>query len=89
MVTSECPKCGRNLAYERNGTTYSHATSVEIRGVYDGGLFYAHMPREGGCGYAWHRWGTDTPGNKRLHDKAQPYIDQWNERADKKESPNT
>jgi hypothetical protein len=77
-----CPKCDRLLTYkvEGNDTVYSHATSVEIRGVYDGGLFYADT-QEGGCGGAWHRWEADSNRGKTLHQAAQKYIDQWNERA--------
>jgi hypothetical protein len=59
-----------------NGNKYSKATLVEIRGVYDGGLFYAD--REG-CGRAWHRWSEDSTWGKHMRQKAQPYLDQWNE----------
>lgn len=75
-----CPGCGVDLRYERNGTVYNRGTSVEVRGVYDGGLFYAHTVDSGGCGIAWHRWGTGDASSKRLHDKAEQYIDMWNER---------
>lgn len=71
-----CPGCGEDLYYTVRGTRYSRATSVEIRGVYDGGLFYAHTVQSGGCGRAWHRW----EGPSRLRVKAQKYIDEWNQR---------
>jgi hypothetical protein len=68
--------CGAELAYVVRGTTYSRATSVEIRGVYDGGLFYAHTRESGGCGFAWHRW----PEGYGLRSRAEPYLREWNER---------
>jgi hypothetical protein len=71
-----CPMCGRGLGYEVNGKTYSKATLVEIRGVYDGGLFYADVE---GCGKAWHRWSDISAYTRAMRDKAQPYLDQWNE----------
>lgn len=77
-----CDGCGESLTHFVNGTRYSKATSVEVRGVYDGGLFYAHTLESGGCGFAWHRWG-ETNGRyntKHLRDKAQPFIDRWNKR---------
>lgn len=73
---SECPGCGADLKYVVGGTTYSHATAVEIMGAYDGALFYAHMPSDGTCGAAWHRWPEGHPLNLR----AQSYIDDWNRR---------
>lgn len=81
-----CDGCGESLDYVRNGTRYSKATSVEVRGVYDGGLFYAHTTQSGGCGFSWHRWEEDKAEGKsnylsyyrNLRAKAQPYIDRWN-----------
>lgn len=70
-----CPICGEDMAHVVNGTTYSKATLVEIQGVYDGGLFFAHTTQSGGCGGAWHRW-TD----ERMRNKAQPYMDRWNQK---------
>lgn len=70
-----CPWCRENLEYEVNGVTYSRATLVEIQGVYDGGLFYAHT-RPDGCGKAWPRWPYDSGLGKR----ALSYIDEWNQR---------
>lgn len=71
--TGGCPGCGESLTTDQG---YSKATLVEIRGVYDGGLFYAHPKESGGCGFAWHRW-----IEPNMRKKAQAYIDRWNERA--------
>ena len=68
-----CPGCGADLTHVVMGTTYSRATSIEVRGVYDGGLFYAHTRQSGGCGAAWHRW----PEGHPLHLKAQPWLERW------------
>lgn len=68
-----CRGCGIELGYNK-------AASIEVRGVYDGGLFYAHVIETGGCGFAWHRWGLHPAGYTRLRDKAQPFIDRWNRR---------
>lgn len=70
-----CPGCSEDLYHTVRGTRYSRATSVEMRGVYDGGLFYAHTRQSGGCGRAWHRW----PEGHPLRQKAEPYLTQWNE----------
>jgi hypothetical protein len=43
---------------------------VEIRGVYDGGLFYMCDT----CKAMWHRWGANA---HRLHAQAQEVMDQW------------
>lgn len=75
-----CPGCGEDLRHTVNGTQYSRLTSVEVRGVYDGGLFYSHTKQSGGCGIAFHRWGTEDAFARRLHGKAAEYIRQWNER---------
>lgn len=78
-----CAGCGESLSHVVRGTRYSKATSVEIRGVYDGGLFYAHTTQSGGCGFAWHRWdgtGRYPEHGRTLRDKAQPFIDRWNRR---------
>jgi hypothetical protein len=77
--------CGAELAYVVRGTTYSKATSVEVRGVYDGGLFYAHTRESGGCGAAWHRWPEEPASpahyyHQTLRQKAEPYVREWNER---------
>lgn len=65
-----CPECSADLTYEVNGVTYSKASSVEIWGVYDGGLFYLHKE----CGATWHRW----PEGHRLREAAQKYMDMRN-----------
>lgn len=77
-----CAGCGDNLTYFVGGTRYSRVTSVEVRGVYDGGLYYAHPLQSGGCGFAWHRWEeiSGRYNTKHLRDKAQPFIDSWNRR---------
>lgn len=72
-----CPGCGEDLNYVVEGIRYTRATSVEIPGVYDGGLFNAHTRQSGGCGYAWPRW---TKASPRLYDLAMKYIEQWNAR---------
>ena len=74
--TKICPNCKEDLTYVVEGTEYSRATLVEIWGVYDGGLFIAHTRDSGGCGVAWHRW----PEGHYLRERAQSYLDQWNER---------
>lgn len=71
-----CPGCQEDLTYVVRGTQYSKATSVEIRGVYDGGLFYAHTRESGGCGLAWHRW----PEGHHLRARASLYLTEWNDR---------
>lgn len=70
-----CPYCKEDLSYEVNGVVYSKATGVEIRGAYDGTLFYAHTRPEG-CGKAWPRWSLDD----RLGTLSLSYIDEWNQR---------
>jgi hypothetical protein len=79
MSVEMCPLCGRVLSYEVDGKTYSKATLVEIRGVYDGGLFYADMD---GCGFAWHRW----PEDHYLRERAETYLESWNLRAQEKQA---
>lgn len=78
-VVEMCPLCSRVLSHEVDGVTYSKATLVEIRGVYDGGLFYADI---GGCGKAWHRWPETDNWGGIMRAKAQPYLDQWNARSE-------
>jgi hypothetical protein len=67
-----CPGCNRELRYYMRGACYSLATLVEIRGVYDGGLFFT----DPGCGFAWHRW----PKGHHLRQRAEKYVQEWNER---------
>jgi hypothetical protein len=60
---------------ESDPPQYFHRTiAVEIRGVYDGGLFY-QCPD---CGKAWHRWGMGSD----LHRKATFYINEQNRKVD-------
>jgi len=79
-LPEDCAGCGESLVYFVQGTRYSKATSVEIRGVYDGGLFHAHTVESGGCGFAWHRWSPDVLRERPLFLKAQPFINRWNRR---------
>lgn len=76
LEKDRCGGCGQNLNYVVSGTLYSRAASIEVSGVYDGGLFYAHVPQTGGCGFAWHRW----PEGNYLRQKADRYLVQWLER---------
>lgn len=69
-----CPYCEKDLSYEFEGNTYSRKEGHEIRGAYDGVLFWA-CPY---CGHAWQRW----PKGERLHKVAQVYIDRRNARTD-------
>jgi hypothetical protein len=71
-----CPGCGDNLRHLVGRTWYSKTTLVEIRGVYDGGLFCAHTRQSGGCGFAWHRW----PKGHHLRVRAEEYVKEWNHR---------
>jgi hypothetical protein len=67
MAPDECPACASDLVREVNGKTYSDRVSVEIPGVYDGGLFW----RCPFCSYDWHKW--HDPAMRR---KAEPYMNQ-------------
>ncbi len=62
-----CPHCCAALTYDQGGTTYSRGIEVQIRGIYDGGLFF-ECPD---CGGRWHRW----PVGDRLRDAAVPYVE--------------
>lgn len=44
---------------------------VEIRGVYDGGLFYECLA----CQWRWHRW----PEGHPLRTRAAPYVGRGDE----------
>lgn len=73
--TDFCPYCEKDLQYtvaDQPDVIYSHAVSVEIPGVYDGGLFYL-CPF---CSGAWHRW----PKLHYLHARAEPYVESYNNR---------
>lgn len=68
-----CPKCGKDLHYteeNQQGTVFTHLIGVEIRGVYDGVLYWL-CPF---CDIAFHRW----PYGHPYHEKAQRFIDQHN-----------
>lgn len=54
-----CPRCGAK-----------DPAMVEIRGAYDGGLYWLCQSD----GFAWHRW----PTGHYLNHRAQPYIDKVN-----------
>lgn len=61
-----CPLCGANLVGERIKDSdpprfYRRAFGVEIRGVYDGVLFWACPD----CGGAWHRFEPGDPYRAR------------------------
>lgn len=59
----QCPHCESD---QRDGD-YRRTFMVEIRGLYDGGLFY-ECPD---CGGRWHRW----PEAHWLRAKAAPYVE--------------
>lgn len=69
-----CPHCGEDLTEIIGGRRYPRVTGVEVRGEYDGVLFYRHIP---GCGWAWHRWSEQDWA--RLHFKAVRYIEEINQ----------
>lgn len=76
---TECPNCladlqGPQIPDEIVGTWfdppdgpvfYSRMIGVEIRGVYDGALYWMCPD----CGWAWHRW-----ENEAMRAKAAPFI---------------
>lgn len=78
---SECPRCRRDLRHFFRGQCFNRATLVEIRGVYDGGLFLADTLESGGCGYAWHRW----PKGHHLRERAERFVKEWNARNGEEE----
>ena len=47
-----------------------HEVTVEIPGVYDGGLFFECWRPDGGCGARWHR----LPPGHPLRMRAEPYV---------------
>jgi hypothetical protein len=70
MKHEYCPHCGADLTYtDEHGSVFSRGISVEIRGIYDGGLFY-QCPD---CSGTWHRWPEGDP----LRIKAQRVMDEW------------
>lgn len=54
--------------YPPGSTSFKRTIGVEIRGVYDGILFW-QCPD---CGGRWHRWMPDVW--ERLHNAAAPYV---------------
>lgn len=78
-MTNYCPN-GHDLAgdpipeeyLDRYGgkTHYSRKIGMEIRGVYDGVLYWICPD----CGIAWQRW----PEHYYIYDIAQPYIEAHN-----------
>lgn len=76
-----CPHCkadlrGEEIPVENREKYYGGAThflrviGVEIRGVYDGTLFW----RCPDCGGAWHRW----PKGSQMHSRAKPFVSNAN-----------
>lgn len=59
-----CPKCGNSDQSKVHG--------YEIRGVYDGILFW-------GCAVCGHKWPRFMPSSGRLYDAGVKYIKLWNE----------
>jgi hypothetical protein len=71
-----CPHCGVGLEGELipaeaqalySATNYRREIMCEVRGVYDGGLYWLCPD----CGGTWHRWGDERPD---LREKAERYI---------------
>lgn len=80
--TDRCPHCDTDLtgspipvehrdSHYGGSTHYSRTVGIEVRGVYDGVLFWTCPD----CGLAWHRW---QPGS-HIRDRAEPYVQQWND----------
>lgn len=65
-MSDTCPHCDTDLSYQYRGRTYSRAVMVEVRGVYDGGLYWMCPD----CRAPWHRW----PEGHYLRAKAEPYV---------------
>lgn len=53
MTPYQCPHCQADLRYDGD---YSRAIGIEIRGVYDGALYW-RCPY---CQKSWHRWPEET-----------------------------
>lgn len=77
-VPDICPGCGLELlgdpipeqhAHLYGGTHFRREIGVEIRGVYDGVLFWACPD----CGHAWNRWSKDT----YRHKLAEHHMDRF------------
>lgn len=65
-MSSSCPHCASNLIYEKNSRMYERTIGVEVRGVYDGVLFW-QCPD---CAGRWHRWPEQHP----YRELAERYI---------------
>jgi len=65
-LLANCPGCSRPLAYEYEGRKYRREFGVEIRGVYDGVLYWV-CPN---CRARWHRFPEGDP----IRDRAEPYV---------------
>lgn len=84
MIHDSCPLCGTDLIGDpipqesRDRGSYGEAThfrreiGVEIRGVYDGVLYWKCPD----CGGAWNRWPKKT--GDRLYEAAQLCVDRVN-----------
>jgi hypothetical protein len=76
VTADECPHCGTCLRgaeipeesrqYYSYATHYSRVIGQEIRGVYDGVLFWSCPD----CGGTWHRW----PEGHHLRKRAENYV---------------
>jgi len=58
-------ECLKGHHYHKDAEHFYRSITVEVRGVYDGGL-YIQCPD---CGGTWHRWASGP-----LRKKAKPYI---------------
>ena len=77
-----CPSCDADLqgdpipeasAHMYSATHFSRVIGHEVRGVYDGTLYWSCPD----CEYAWPRW---TDGG-RLTEQAAHYAADWNQRG--------
>lgn len=80
---ADCPHCGADLTgapipvesrhYYGSATHFDRRIGVEVRGVYDGVLFW----RCPDCGGPWHRW----PAGNTLRERAADHMS-WPVRGD-------
>lgn len=80
MSDTACPLCGADLRGDRipdehrhwygDRGYYSRVIGHEVRGVYDGVLFWSCPD----CGQAWPRFTEDD----RLGRQAREHVDRWN-----------
>lgn len=79
MTKQSCPHCGADLRgapipqdyidagyYPSGAMHYERVIGVEVRGLYDGVLFWACPD----CGGTWHRFPEGNPYRRR----AEPYV---------------